>query len=127
MAERSDGDRADIGRRGEDAATVYLERCGMAIIERNWRTKAGELDIVAREGSTLVLIEVKTRATIARGTPEEAVTPAKQRRLARLARQYIAGMDVFPERIRFDVVTLLVLGADKALLRHHRNAFEVSV
>lgn len=127
MAQRSGNGRGDLGHRGEDAAAAYLDRCGMDVVERNWRTRSGELDIIAWEGGTLVLVEVKTRASVARGTPEESVTPAKQKRLARLAREYIAGLGACPERVRFDVVTLLVLGADRALLRHHRNAFEVSV
>ncbi len=114
-----------LGERGEDAAAAYLERAGMSVIERNWRTKSGEIDIVALDGTTLVLCEVKTRRTTAKGQPDEAVTPSKQKRYGRLARQYVAhaGLDDTP--VRFDVISILVIAEDRALLRHHRAAFIV--
>lgn len=114
-----------IGERGEDAAAAYLENAGMRLEVRNWRCPAGEIDIVARDGDTLVLCEVKTRRTVRTGLPEEAVGPAKQKRLARLARAYIATLPEEPAAVRFDVVTLLVIAPDRALLRHHRSAFVV--
>lgn len=114
---------SELGRRGEDAAAAYLERCGLTLLERNWRCKAGEIDIVAVDGDTLVLIEVKTRKGIRRGTPEDAVTPSKQRRIARLAAAYLASAGDAECAVRFDVITLLVLAPDRALLRHHRAAF----
>lgn len=114
-----------IGERGEDAAAAYLENAGMRLEARNWRCPAGEIDIVARDGDTLVLCEVKTRRTVRTGLPEEAVGPTKQKRLARLARAYIATLPEEPPAVRFDVVTLLVIAPDRALLRHHRAAFVV--
>jgi len=119
-------DRKALGNRGEDAAAAYLERIGFTIVDRNWRAKAGEIDIVALDGSTLVLCEVKTRKTVRAGTPEEAVTPAKQRRYKRLAEAYIQAAGVEPETTRFDVISILVIGDDRALLRHHRDAFSVA-
>jgi putative endonuclease len=118
-------DRAELGKRGEQAARSFLERCGFEILDTNWRCGRGEIDIVAREDDVLVLVEVKTRRTVKAGTPEEAVSPAKQRRIARLAAAYLKGMAHPPERIRFDVVTIMVIGPDRALLRHHRAAFSV--
>ncbi len=118
-------DRKELGKRGEDAAATYLGRVGFDILERNWRTRAGEVDIVAKEGATLVLVEVKTRRTIRAGTAEEAVSPTKQRRIGKLAAAYVQQMDAEPEDIRFDVVTIHVLAPDRALLRHHRAAFVV--
>lgn len=115
----------EIGRKGEDAAAAYLERQGMRIQERNWRCPSGEIDVIAWDGDTLVLCEVKTRRTSRAGTPEEAVSDAKQRRLASLARAYIARTDATPERARFDVIAIRVLSEDRALLRHLRNAFSV--
>ena len=112
-----------LGQRGEDAAAAYLERVGMTVVERNWRCKAGEIDIVALDGTTLVLCEVKTRRTVAKGTPEEAVTITKQRRIGRLAAAYVQQAGVEPVDVRFDVVSILVIAADRALLRHHRAAF----
>jgi len=116
-------DRVEVGTRGEDAAAAYLERVGMQIVDRNWRSGRGELDIVALDGDTLVLCEVKTRTTSTQGTPEEAVSPAKQKRLIRLARAYLAAAGLEPVAVRFDVISIRVLGPDRALLRHHRDAF----
>jgi putative endonuclease len=116
-------DRKRLGERGEDAAAAFLERTGMTIIERNWRCPAGEVDIIALDDNEIVLVEVKTRRTVRRGTPEEAVTPAKQKRYAKLATAYIQHASVADVGIRFDVITLLVLAEDRALLRHHRAAF----
>jgi putative endonuclease len=117
-------DRNELGRRGEEAAATYLERVGFTVLDTNWRTKAGEVDIVARDGDTLVLVEVKTRRSLTRGTPEDAVSVTKQRRIGRLAGAYLQGMEHEPAGgVRFDVVTIYVLGEDRALLRHHRAAF----
>ncbi len=112
-----------IGDRGEDAAAAYLERAGMTIVERNWRCKSGEVDIIALDGEVLVMCEVKTRRSTAKGTPDEAVTPAKQRRYARLANAYLQHAGLADQQLRFDVVSILVIAPDRALLRHHRAAF----
>lgn len=116
-------ERAAIARRGEDAAAAYLERMGMQIVDRNWRSGRGELDIVALDGEELVLCEVKTRASESRGTPEEAVSEAKRRRLVRLAEAYMSAAGLQDCGVRFDVISIRVLGEDRALLRHHRGAF----
>ncbi|HEY3318641.1 MAG TPA: YraN family protein [Coriobacteriia bacterium] len=118
-------DRKELGQRGEAAAAAYLQRAGMTVAVTNWRTAAGEIDIVAWDGPDLVMVEVKTRRSMRMGSPEEAVSPAKQRRLVRLARAYLAETASRPRLVRFDVVSLRVLAADRALLRHHRNAFAV--
>lgn len=115
-----------IGERGEDAAAAYLERAGMTVVERNWRCPAGEIDIIALDGQALVLCEVKTRRTVAKGTPEDAVTPAKQRKYATLAASYVQKAGIEPAEVRFDVISILVVAEDRALLRHHRAAFVVS-
>ncbi|NTU70365.1 MAG: YraN family protein [Coriobacteriia bacterium] len=117
--------RRKLGERGEDAAIAYLERCGFTVVERNWRIQSGEIDVVALEDETLVLCEVKTRRTPAKGLPEEAVTPAKQRKYARLAAAYVQEAGVEPVSVRFDVISILVIAPDRALLRHHRAAFVV--
>jgi putative endonuclease len=114
-----------LGERGEDAAAAYLERSGLTVVERNWRCPSGEIDIVALDGETLVLCEVKTRKGVGKGTPEDAVTPAKQKRYKRLAAAYVQSSSLEDVEVRFDVITLLVLAEDRALLRHHRAAFVV--
>lgn len=115
----------NLGIKGEDAAVAFLERIGMEIAERNWSCKHGEVDAIARDGEVLVFIEVKTRNGVERGTPEDAVTPAKQKRYAKIAKAYLATLEDADVEVRFDVVTILVLSEDRALLRHHRAAFVV--
>lgn len=116
--------KLEIGQRGEDAAVAYLERLGMSVVDRNWRDGRGELDIVALDGQTLVICEVKTRTVDTHGTPEEAVSVAKQRRLTRLAKSYISANALETCAVRFDVVSIAVISPERALLRHHRAAFE---
>jgi putative endonuclease len=119
-------DRKETAERGEDAAAAYLERIGMSIEARNWRCSAGEIDIVARDAGALVFVEVKTRRSERAGTAEEAVSPSKQRRICRLAATYMATQgSAPPSEVRFDVVAIHVIAPDRALLRHHRAAFEV--
>jgi len=118
-------DRIETGMRGEDAAAAYLERAGLSVEARNWRCPLGEIDIVARDGATLVLVEVKTRRSERAGTAEEAVSPAKQRKLVRLAEAYGQSGARAAESVRFDVIAIRVLAEDRALLRHYRGAFEV--
>ncbi len=117
-------DRSEIARRGEDAAAAYLCRVGMEIEARNWRSAAGELDVVARDGAAVVFVEVKTRRSESAGTAEEAVSASKQRRIVRLAREYLATTGASDREVRFDVVAIRVLAEDRALLRHYRAAFE---
>jgi len=120
-------DRNEVARRGEDAAAAFVERVGMTVVERNWRCAAGEIDIVALDGEDLVFVEVKTRRSERAGSAEEAVSTTKQRRLARLADEYIraTGTDSIAQ-VRFDVVAIRVIADDRALLRHHRAAFMVT-
>jgi putative endonuclease len=120
-------DRTEIARRGEDAAAAFLERIGMTVEVRNWRSPAGEIDIIARDGESLVFVEVKTRKSERAGTAEEAVSAAKQRRIVKLARAYLATeRSDHEECVRFDVVAIRVIADDRALLRHYRSAFEAS-
>ncbi|MBE0416742.1 MAG: YraN family protein [Coriobacteriia bacterium] len=115
--------RAETARRGEDAAAAYLERIGCTVVDRNWRCSSGEVDIVALDGSTLIIVEVKTRRTPSAGTPEEAVSPTKQRRLVKIARHYLAHAGLEGADVRFDVIAIRPIAEHRALLRHHRAAF----
>ena len=78
-----------LGRYGEQVAAVHLESLGMTVVERNWSCRHGEIDIVARDGETLVVCEVKTRAGTGVGDPVEAVTREKAMRLRRLSAAYL--------------------------------------
>ena len=117
------GRRRSLGRRGEDAAAAYLERCGMEVLERNWRCPFGEVDIVAFDDGELVFVEVKTRQGVGCGLPEDAVTPERRARYERIAAMYLAEGGPMTCPVRFDVIAILVIGEDRALLRHHRSAF----
>ncbi len=111
-----------LGREAEALAAAHLERLGLTILARNLRTPAGELDLVAREGRTLVFVEVKARSGEAFGAPEEAVDTAKQARLIQAARAYLALQGGPPPPCRFDVVAVdFTEGAPR--MRHLRDAF----
>ena len=98
----------DLGRLGEDLAAAELESAGLTVVARNWRCDAGEIDIVALEGRTLVICEVKTRTSTRYGGPFEAVTGHKAARLRRLATEWLAVHDVHPPAVRIDVVSVVV-------------------
>ena len=112
----------DLGARGERIAAAYLTDLGFRVIDRNWRCRQGELDIVARDGDALVFCEVKTRRGTGYGHPVEAVTAAKQKRLRLLAQRWLAAHDEHAPDLRFDVVGVLVRGERPALVTHLRGA-----
>jgi putative endonuclease len=113
-----------LGVHGERIAAAYLTDAGLCVLDRNWRCREGELDIVARDGeTTLVFCEVKTRRGTGFGHPVEAVTPGKQRRLRVLAQRWLAAHDEHAPDLRFDVIGVLVRSARPALVTHLRGAF----
>jgi putative endonuclease len=108
---RRGGDRVDrrraLGVAGEDlAAAWYVER-GYEVLARNWRCRDGELDLVLARGRTVVFCEVKARSSLAFGSPLEAVTAAKRRRIRLLASRWLEGAGVRPASLRFDVDAVL--------------------
>ena len=112
----------ETGRVGEDAAVRYLEQQGYLILERNFRLRIGEVDIIARDGAYLVFIEVKTRRSNIFGSPFEAVNQRKQQRIARVALAYTARQRL-EVPVRFDVAAVhLAGGAVRVELL--KNAFE---
>ena len=112
-----------LGTRGERIAAAYLTDVGLRVLDRNWRCREGELDLVARDGDALVFCEVKTRRGIGFGHPVEAVTRAKQLRLRTLAQRWLAAHDEHARDLRFDVVGVLVRGPGPAVVTHLRGAF----
>lgn len=93
-----------LGERGEREAAGFLRRKGYRVLARRYRTRRGEIDLIARDGDTLVFVEVKTRRV---GAPAEAVTLQKQRRLARAAYEFAREQRVLGQRARFDVVAIV--------------------
>jgi putative endonuclease len=95
-----------LGRTGEDLACAELERRGYAILVRGYRSRAGEIDIIARHRDEIVFVEVKARTGEAFGGGAAAVTPWKQRRIAQMAVDYLARHRLHDRPCRFDVVTI---------------------
>ena len=102
--------RTALGRTGEDVAAAWYEEHGYEVLERNWRRREGEVDLIVRKGRTVAFCEVKTRTSDAFGTGAEAVLPAKQRRIRRLATRWLAELTPATGRalvdLRFDVVDI---------------------
>ena len=114
-----------FGDRGEREAARYLRRRGYKILARKFRTRLGELDLVARDDETIVFVEVKTRSTNQAGHPTEAITPAKQRRLTQLALAFLKRYGLLERRARFDVVSIVwSSGSRPPTIEHYPNAFE---
>jgi putative endonuclease len=111
-----------LGDRGERAAARYLRRQGMRVWVRGYRTRTGEIDLIARDGDTLVFVEVKSRR---QGVPAEAVTPEKQRRITSAALGFLHKYKLLDTRCRFDVVAI-IWPDDRCppRIEHYRNAFE---
>lgn len=113
----------ELGRRGEEACAQYLKRKGYEILERNWTCFAGEADIICMDRGTLCFVEVKTRSSAKKGFPSEAVDASKRDRYEKIAACYLQDHEHDDMPVRFDVVSIMVLGPDSAFLRHHLNAF----
>jgi putative endonuclease len=107
-----------LGKRGEQMAADYLAANGLAILERNWRCAQGEIDIVAADGRTLVICEVKTRSATRFGTPLESVTAQKARRLRRLAVLWLRDRSAFFDAVRIDIVGVLLPASGEASIEH---------
>ncbi|MEU8706745.1 YraN family protein [Streptomyces sp. NPDC048565] len=114
--------RGALGRYGEDLAARLLAEAGMTVLERNWRCRAGEVDIVARDGDALVVCEVKTRRAGAFEHPMEAVTPAKADRLRRLAEIWLdqhGGPP--PGGVRIDLIGVIMPRRGAPVAEHVRG------
>ncbi|MGH9558368.1 MAG: YraN family protein [Bryobacteraceae bacterium] len=118
--------RAASGRRGEDLAHRYLRRNGFTIVARNYRLASGdaEADLIAWEGETLAIVEVKSRESLEYGPPERAISEEKRRHLLRAAREYARKTETPWDRIRFDVVTVIL--CNPAQITLFRNALPTS-
>lgn len=122
--EQKQGKRnAALGKRGEDAAAKFLYARGYEILERNWKCFAGEADIIAKDEHCLVFVEVKTRKDTNKGFPSEAVNAEKREKYEKIALAYISDYEETDIPVRFDVISLVVVGPDRAMIRHTINAF----
>ncbi|MDP3481253.1 MAG: YraN family protein [Desulfoprunum sp.] len=118
--------RAVLGKKGEDLAARYLQEKGYTILLRNYRRKLGEIDIIAKEGQTLVFVEVKTRQTGASYFPAEAVTPRKQGQISRTAQEYLIHHNLLNKPARFDVISVSMSSHGIPTIHHIPNAFDLA-
>lgn len=116
--------RKNTGRAGEELAAAYLQAVGYRLLERNYRCRFGEIDIVAEEGGTLVFAEVKSRRSEAYGEPQLAVGIQKQKKLSRVALHYLSERRLRSRCARFDVVAVKLLPVESRI-ELIRNAFEL--
>ena len=110
-----------LGQQGEQLAASFLAEAGLMVIDRNWRCKHGEIDIVAVAGRTLVICEVKTRSGLRFGTPIEAITRQKAWRLRKLAVLWVNAHGLIFEEIRIDIVGILRDASGEFTIEHVRG------
>jgi putative endonuclease len=113
----------ELGRAGEQVAVEHLVARGLVVLARNWRRREGELDVVATDGYSLVVCEVKTRSGVGYGLPVEAVTRTKAARIRRLAQQWLAESRARWVEVRFDVVAVLLVPGRAPQVEHYEGAF----
>ena len=115
------------GQQGEQAAADYLLRSGYQILERNFRSRGGEVDIVARDRQgCIAFVEVKTRRSLAYGLPQMAVTTRKQRQISKGALSWLSRNRLHDCSARFDVIAVLLQNGAEPQLEHIINAFDLS-
>lgn len=117
---------AGLGNRGETLAAAYLQGKGYRIIERNFRCKGGEVDIVAKDGDIFVFAEVKTRKSLVFGPPQLAVTPFKQRQISKAALTWLSRKRLHDAPARFDVIAIILENDFSQQIDHISNAFELA-
>ena len=114
-----------FGEQGESLATWYLKKKGYKIIEQNYRSHLGEIDIIAKEKKTIVFVEVKSRRSVRFGSPKWAVTPKKQRKISMVALYYLKTTRQTDVKARFDVVAV-TSNRDEPQIEIVKNAFELA-
>ena len=117
--------RQQFGKKSEDLAAWYLKKNGYKILEQNYRTQLGEIDIIARDKKTLVFVEVKSRRSIRYGSPKWSVTHQKQRKISMVALQYLKKTRQTDAAARFDVVAV-ISNRDEPQIEVVKNAFELA-
>ena len=117
--------RQKFGQQGEALAVRRLKKEGYKIIETNYRTRAGEIDIIAKDKETIVFVEVKTRKSVQFGSPKWAVTPKKQKKISMVALYYLKAANLDTAKARFDVVAV-ISNRDKPQIEIIKNAFELA-
>lgn len=124
LSQRTEKERKRLGKRGERLAATHLKKKGMRILEKNYRTPVGEIDIIATHNEELIFVEVKTRTSTEFGWPEEAVTHSKQNTIRRVAWFYLRRFPDPKPSFRFDIISILEHPQTRKYDLHHlENAF----
>lgn len=113
------------GNLGEASAARYLESRGFRVLERNWRYRQWELDLVCRDGDTIVFVEVKTRRAGSMASPADAMTPKKRQKLVKAASHYLSQADLWDEPCRFDLAAVVDTGRSMDV-EHTENVFDLT-
>ncbi len=114
--------KIELGKFGEELARDFLLEKGYEILAENYRTPLGEIDLVVKEGNTIVFVEVRTRSSKIFGTPLESITPRKQERLIRLAIHFCVNYSLYSQNFRFDVIGIFT-NKYESKIEHIMNAF----
>lgn len=112
----------NFGKWGEEAAASFLMKKGCELIEKNWRSRQGEIDIVMRDGDTIVFVEVKTRRTVDFGYPEESLSVEKLDRLCRTCEEYL---ERFPEKQSYRIDCVAIIGNQKSYQISHIQNLQI--
>lgn len=112
-----------LGALGEEAALAHLIREGYRLLERNYRCRLGEVDIIAEDGETIAFIEVKTRSSLLFGVPQEAVNSRKQSKIRKIAQYFLLSHGLEGRTVRFDVITALYSRTDGFVIEHLKGVF----
>jgi len=129
MTKSSDGalPARRLGIRGEETAAKHLSGKGFRILERGYRARFGEIDIIARDGEELVFVEVKARQSRGCGDPLESITAAKRRRILRAASLYLQSTGAWDSPCRFDIVAIRIGPGGEEEVEHLRSAFQADL
>ena len=118
------GKKTNLGKSGEEKAAVYLKNSGYSILERNFKNSLCEIDIIAKDSHTLCFVEVKTRRSELFGSPLEAISKFKQRKLSQVALSYLKHRQLMDTKARFDIVAIIQNGSEEKIVIL-KNAFEL--
>ena len=119
-------DKIELGLAGEKKAVEFLKKNGYEILDKNFRTSLGEIDIVAKEKDCICFVEVKTRSNLDKGSPQEAITKNKQHKLSQMALLYLKNKNLLKKSARFDVVTVMQNLPEKDKIEIIKNAFSLA-
>ena len=117
--------RLALGKSGESLAEKFLKKKGYSIIHKNFRTRSGEIDLIARYQEILIFVEVKTRSGCHLGSPLDAVTARKQYQVSKVALEFLSKTNLFNSDARFDVISIVYSDKNTLNIEHIENAFDL--